>query len=328
MMRTHGAIPVSAAVRSDLPRDRRRRPAQLRPSWANERPVSRPTRISIRSANDSRAGDGSQRVAAPHPTEGHHHPSHHRRRTSDLRRSAHSSGPSPQPDDPATCLGIQPPPHTLRHHNLLDKPTKSSSTHRTVAMTPEPAAHTAEKSDNCWWSFQHMRLISPTTGSGATSGNWRTDGVQPTMARRNDDPHSRWRRGGARRGRCCKLVESQDVAARAHFVDGVDGSTSSALRHRPRRRRLGASAGPDTGRDLPGVVRRPPHPEAGESTRAGAVPADRSPDRPRRGLGRYLQGRDSHRTLEAYPIDDKDSSLPMPNQLDITPTPGYSTPVT
>jgi hypothetical protein len=33
--------------------------------------------------------------------------------------------------------------------------------------------------------------------------------------------------------------------------------------------------------------------------------------------------------LEAYlAIDDKDSNVPMPNQLDITPTPGYSTPVT
>jgi hypothetical protein len=33
--------------------------------------------------------------------------------------------------------------------------------------------------------------------------------------------------------------------------------------------------------------------------------------------------------LEAYlAIDDNDSSLPMPNQLEITPTPGYSTPVT
>jgi hypothetical protein len=35
------------------------------------------------------------------------------------------------------------------------------------------------------------------------------------------------------------------------------------------------------------------------------------------------------RNLEAYlAIDNKDSNVTMPNQLDITPTPGYSTPVT
>jgi hypothetical protein len=33
--------------------------------------------------------------------------------------------------------------------------------------------------------------------------------------------------------------------------------------------------------------------------------------------------------LEAYvAIDDKDSNVPVPNPLDITPSPGYSTPVT